>query len=776
MLRHAILTVVALAPCAQGQVTTAAPAHRPESILPKKTLLFLGTDDLDALNARLRSEPLGKILAEQDVKDFLAKPLGQARKLIDEGIAAAKQVPELADVELDFDKICSGHYGRAFFAITDFACGVKEGELDPQALDLGFVIGLEPRPGAVDILGQLRQVVEKFIASKGEGNIAVEKVEAGGVTYQRVKPPKSSAALCFATIGGMPVLALSDHAIEAMAAAAASPADSLAADPDFMRCVGAVGAPATGDLVEFLRAGTLIQKAVGVAVAAMNSAGDTERTKIAGIVEKAVSVSKLGALGPVYSTSRWSDGAAVAIEYHEVDPAAGGLCALAAKKPVDMALLKRVPKDALSFSIGSFDLAPIWDTIVGTLKEAAPEYHQLAMQKIHEFETQVGGADEQGNPNWDIRRDFIGAVGGRMMSISTPGAGSMLGPGADSVFWIETPKPDALEKSLGYLFALPGQLIGNPITFKEQVYGDAKLKVLDAASLGPIAMAAGSMQLTWCIHDGRFWFSTSTKAMKKALDAEKPAPPAEPAANGEPPKPKEDITAKADFAKRFVAPPEGAVVTSLAYDDTATNFENGYQAIMSVFPMMQLALKQAGINDLPFDVALLPPGETISQHLFGTVHVAYDVGRNGHLSVTRGPLGPEAVVAVVGVVAAVGGLVAYQKSQSATAERRTAARTVKRKVEGDAKTRADADLADLGASITLYIIENNKPPATLDDLTKPTPDRAKGYLRGEPLPVDPWGHAYAYTTDGKEDYTLWSFGPNGVDDKGAGDDIVRRNK
>lgn len=768
MLRLSFVLVAALAPFGRGSAQeTAAPPSRPETMLPNGTLLYVGTDDLDALVKRTAASPVGKILAEQEVKDFLAKPLAQMRKAIDEGVAMAKQQPQLAGVDIDLDKILAGPYGRAFLAITHFEFGLKEGALDPNAIDVGLVIGLEPKAGAVDVLKLVRQVVGQLLSSAGPEAPKFESVDAGGVTYERVKNPHGAGALCFATLGGMTVMSLSEKAIAAVAANAKSPAGSLKADPDFARCVAAVGAPAAGDFVAYAQVGRLLDKAGHLALAAMAMEKENEA---APIVAKLLEVSKLTTIGPAYATAQWRNGTAVTLAYSEVDPSVGGLCALAARRPVDLGLIKRVPKDALSFSISSFDLAPIWDTIVGALKEGAPPIHAAAMQKVHEFETMVAGADAQGNPNWDVRRDLLGVIGGHMMSVTTPGSPSALGPGGDTVFWIETSNPQTLEKSLGYLFALPGQLMDNPINFKEQVYGDAKLEVLDAMSLGPLAMVAGSMQLTWCIHDGRFWFATTTKAMKKALDAEKPSQP-DPA-TGAPPPPREDVTAKVDFAKRWVDPPKDAVVTGVSYDDTATNFENGYGKIVGMIPMLQMGLQQQGMKDLPFDVSLLPSGETIAQHLFGTVELTYRLGDKAHMSQVRGPFGPEAVVAAAGVVAAGVAMFAYQKEQKATPSTARVHKEAKKPTEADPAKAARHDLADISASITVYIITNNKPPASLDELTKPAPDYPKGYTQGQPIPKDPWGHDYAYTTDGKENYKLWSFGPNGVDDHGAGDDIV----
>jgi hypothetical protein len=772
MVRRSFLFLVALAAPAGAFAqapaagkTTAGTSARPESILPKGTLLYVGTDDLDALVQRTKSSPMGKILVEQEVKDFLAKPLGELRKALDQGIAMAKQQPGLESIDLDVDKILAGPYGRAFVAMTQFDLSFKEGRPDPTALDVGLVFGLEPRAGAVDVFALLKQVVTQVAASATHGELKFEPVTVEGLTYERMQNPAAAVSLCFATVGGMPIVSLSEKALAAIARTAKDPASSLQADPDFARCVAAVGAPASGDIVVFSQLGRIVELGGKIAVAALAS---SDKKDIAAIVEKGLAASKLASIGPSYATSQRKGDTSINISYSEIDPKAGGLLALASSKPVDLELIKTVPKNAIAFSLGSVEIAPVWDTIVATLKDAAPEQHDQVMGMLKGFEAQLGGADAQGNPNWTLRRDLLGVLGGRMMSMTVPSAGSLLGPGGDTVGWIESSNPEQLEKSLALVLDFADKQLadneGLKIKFKEQAYGDVKLKVLDTSKLGMFAMAAGSMQPTWCIKDGRLWFGMTTKALKKALDGGKPAAGADPAAP-----PPENILAKADFSKRWVEPPAGSVVTSVSYSDTATIFENTYQQLMSVVVPM---LSSTGVlKDVPIDISALPSAEAITQHLFGTVSVSYRVGDHAHLTQSRGPFGPETAFVMGGLVAGVAAMVAYHQEQSAHGEHHAAA-TGKSRAKGDPAKKMDADFADLGASITVYIITNNKPPASLDDLTKPAPpDYPKGYTQGQPLPIDPWGHAYAYSTDGKDDYKIWSIGPNGIDEHGAGDDV-----
>jgi hypothetical protein len=785
---------------------------RPEALLPEQTILYVGTDDLSAMVAHTRASPIGKILAEQEMKDFLEKPAAEVRKLLDQGLAAAKQHPALAQVDVNLDKILAGEYGRAFFAMTHLTLPAPEA-FDPAnpKIDVGLVIGLEPRAGAVDVLALVRQVIGALAASEGGGpdgaaRVKVESLQGDGFAYDRIQAPGGAPPLCFANLGGLSVMTLSETALADLAKRAKSGGPSLLSEASYTRSLAAVGAPSKGDVTVFVQLGRMMQLAHQGISLAMAVEKETEGLAI---VDKVFEVTKLESFGPVYASSTWRDGVAVSVAYSEIDPSAGGLCALAALEPIDRTALRFIPKDALSFSLSSFDLAPLWDTAMDALQQAAPEIHGMVTSQIAEFETQVGGADAQGTPNWNIRRDLIGSLRGRFMSVSTPGAATMFGPGGDFVLSLQTPNAEGLDRSLKNLFTLAGKYTGSPITFKEQVHGDAKLQVLDAMSLGTAAMLAGSLQLTYSIHDGKFWFGTTTKALKKALDRSKVtdaqlaalpqkivqleaerdalAKAADPAQ-----KPKldaltkelaeakslsENITAKADFAARFVEPPKGAVLTSLSYGDTAKNFENGYTAILGVIPMMMMGMPPG--FELPVDLSLLPTGETISQHLFGTVDMSYRVGERGQVTVSRGPFGAETgLVAAAGAAALVGVMATRTDGlrESMGGGGAVVTSESERPKPADPADQARLDLAEINSAITVYMIEYGKTPASLDDLVKPTPEYQDGLLNGaKSVPTDPWGHRYSYKVEGAERYMVWSFGPDGVDNSGAGDDIVQRS-
>ncbi len=86
------------------------------------------------------------------------------------------------------------------------------------------------------------------------------------------------------------------------------------------------------------------------------------------------------------------------------------------------------------------------------------------------------------------------------------------------------------------------------------------------------------------------------------------------------------------------------------------------------------------------------------------------------------------------------------------------------------RTKAQADIAELKTALDRYYLDNGSYPTTDQGLqalvSAPTSGTIPGsYEEGgyvERIPLDPWGHAYFYQSDGNS-YTLKSFGADGVE-------------
>lgn len=92
--------------------------------------------------------------------------------------------------------------------------------------------------------------------------------------------------------------------------------------------------------------------------------------------------------------------------------------------------------------------------------------------------------------------------------------------------------------------------------------------------------------------------------------------------------------------------------------------------------------------------------------------------------------------------------------------------------ESDEVLSTRAGLLTIRSGIAVYRADAGRIPDQLALLTKPTTNFPEAFLNGKPLPQDGWKREFIYKpeADGKK-YALYSAGPDGKDDNGAGDDI-----
>ena len=733
-----------------------AQASRPEALLPPETIFYVGTDDVQAMREQSKSSALSKIMNEEEVQEFLKKPTSMIRSWLELGLQEMKNVPGLADVEIDPDKILAGAYGNAFVALTHVAMPpIVDGAPDGEP-DLGLVIGLEARPGSIDLLQLLQQMVQAMISAEGI-ETTLELIETPAGSYQRMKLP-DGPPIIFAKINGVSYLTISETTMHGMLECSQGQQESMLSSGAYQNCQQVAGSGAGGLPVFYFHVAEMVNTVRGILGVVAEVEGD-EGAEIAAAVNRALDSLELGKVGPVYAVSGWKKGVAVTRSYAEVDPNAGGLCALVSgSKAIDPNILNLVPDRAISFTSFKFELEPLYTAIMNAVHAAAPEIHEQVVGHMNAFSGQISGTTEDGKPNWDIERDLIRALGGDVFWMSTPGQPTMFGPGVDTVGWIETSNPEGLARSLEYIFALPGQMADFPLTFKEQDHGGVKLKVLDVMSLGRAAMMAAAMQPTYAIHDGRLFFSTQTNALKKMLDSFSNPP-------------EKNILSKEDFSRHYAQVNKKADLTALSYSDTAVDFENMYTGLMGVLPMVMMGAPITE-DDLPIELSLMPTSESISQHLFGSLNVSYRLQDGAVLTESYGPFGAELGLVLAGGAGCGAAFFVMQNERS----RVVAPVAVAPTGTVDKASQARSDLKEIKAAITVYVIEFGQPPSSLTDLEGPKPQYPSGMLPWDTLPKDPWGNDYQYEVGADGGFKVWSFGPNLANDSGGGDDIVESRR
>ena len=212
-------------------------------------------------------------------------------------------------------------------------------------------------------------------------------------------------------------------------------------------------------------------------------------------------------------------------------------------------------------------------------------------------------------------------------------------------------------------------------------------------------------------------------------------------------------------------PPEQA--TAFAYLDWRALLTGVYEGARGVVGLMAAM----GGGELPIDATALPEGSVFTRFFEPTV-MWYQPTEHGLRAHVESSFGPETWLGLAGV-----GAGAFLGVRSQTRAMPAGGEDVivedqwgGPEVSSELAATHDA-LRYLTARLKEHELELKRYPSTLAELAQPTPNHPRGFLDGAELPKDGWGRALEYAL-GEDGYTLWSLGPDGVDQGGAGDDIL----
>ncbi len=198
-----------------------------------------------------------------------------------------------------------------------------------------------------------------------------------------------------------------------------------------------------------------------------------------------------------------------------------------------------------------------------------------------------------------------------------------------------------------------------------------------------------------------------------------------------------------------------------------------YTTVKSLAPM----IASMGA-ELPFDPEMLPDADVFTRFFQPGFHWQKRV-EGGVLCYSESSLGPEFPLLLVG---GAGAAAITAQSSGMFGEDESSVEVVPvpqppatptpapapEPVNGAEVTRMS--IGDLEVAIAVYQYDQQKLPAALADLVRATADHPEGFLEGDKVPTDAWSRAFRYELNG-EKYRLWSLGPDGVDQGGAGDDL-----
>ncbi|WP_145070641.1 type II secretion system protein GspG [Engelhardtia mirabilis] len=216
--------------------------------------------------------------------------------------------------------------------------------------------------------------------------------------------------------------------------------------------------------------------------------------------------------------------------------------------------------------------------------------------------------------------------------------------------------------------------------------------------------------------------------------------------------------------------PLPAGTTSFTYVDWAGIVGAAYDAGRAL-----ASLAGGFVDQLPFDPETLPPGSIFTTYLPPMVRTVVPT-EDGELTTTHKAVGPEFWLLLEGGAAAAGLLAQQAVPVPMPSDYEEQAWESSWEVEAVALESGNTDLAvvELRTGLEIYRLEHGGTyPASLADLLVPSDNFPRGALDGNPVPTDGWGREFAYAAaEGGSGYTLWSFGANGVDEGGRGDDVA----
>jgi hypothetical protein len=700
----------------------------PANLLPANTLMYFGTQSVQAGSDAAKSSAMHMILNEAEVKAFLTKPVSAVDSFLQQMLKEA-DVTDVDPKRLSLADMISGSgdgapIGRVFMALTHVSLP-EPGPNSSPVPDIGLVAGLELLES--DDLALIRGLWTRIELPEEVNNYNGHEV------LLKSGPQGTSIGLTF--IGNLAVASMSEKALHAVIDRSAGGSDvgnSLAASVDYQSLLKTSGGMQPGASSYMLRVAPIFQLCRGSLGMGLLMSADADMEESMKIMQAldGLGLDALHWIGGV--GHRNMAGEVISTTVTSVDTSGAGLVpsCLRDAASFDLAELENVPANCMTMSAFSVDWLPkVYDFAMRTFEVLAPDEYAEAQGMIAGI---MGGSD--------LRNDLLGNAHGMVLSYTLPGEGF---PGTPtSVGRVKLRDPAAFTTALQNLVGAVGGMLGQQVEVKEIEHESHAFYELDI-SRTPLAMMM--MQPAFALDGNELVFSIeSSKALKTALNGTVES--ADSLATNE--------TLMA-FSKELA---RNGKVVSLGYSDNAKAFGAFYGQVAGAAQMMAGAA-----GDLPVDLALMPSEQAIVKHLRESFMGGYSTS-DGKMFVNRS-VSQFGVGDFMPILLTVGVMVFVLEDAALGYD-------VEVIEEIDSDEQVQRDLADIRAGMTVYKLSEDRYPSAIADLVMPVPDYPDGFLGRPEAPMDPWGTSYLYRLNERGKPFLWSAGPNGRDEGGDGDDIV----
>lgn len=721
-----------------GSATASENTVTVDRLLPKNTLFVFSVDDSEKYAAAAESLPFAKIMAEADMQTFLEKPKAALKEAISKLNETIKKEEGFENFELSADALTAGKYGRIFFALTHVSLPDFQNGVGP---DVGLIVGVEGREGAPDWSAMVKDLISRSNKQSGQ-SLTFAPVTEGGLTWDALQGlPPDAPPLLFAKVGGMQLFSLSTTAMKSVLARAqgAGDAENVLANNANYSAAREQLAFNGGDSVHFfVNAELAIKTAAEGIKMGLEMGGEAQSLPL---VDTFIDKLGLNALKSIAFADHPENGVSHTRVWVGHEGERKGLLALAPDKPINLDLLSMAGDNTASVSLFQFDVSKLYDLAMDLVKTADEATYTEVQGMLAGFGGQLSG--DPAKPI-DIRNDIFANIGPEFALIQPKSANAMM---PSMLFVADLRNGATVTSVLGKLIQMGGQMSGSGVAVKEVDYKGTKITQIDLGSDLPIAVTP-----CYAEFEGKLLISLAVGDLKRQLKRkEKPGP---------------SITESEDFKRFWDRVPKDDSLRAFSYSDTKYAVESAYGQIAMTLPMLSMA---TGGQELPFDPSQLPTQDIITKHLFGSMSYGTTTDK-GSLAESYGPFGGEVVMGVAVGAAAVGAVLLPARMTMDVAPPVEVMPSEPEPLASTPSDQAMTDMKNLRRAITFYKLDKSSLPENLSQLLEPTPSYPKGCLGADALPKDPWGGDYHFRAEGTG-YTLWSNGPDGVDNGATGDDV-----
>jgi hypothetical protein len=185
-----------------------------------------------------------------------------------------------------------------------------------------------------------------------------------------------------------------------------------------------------------------------------------------------------------------------------------------------------------------------------------------------------------------------------------------------------------------------------------------------------------------------------------------------------------------------------------------------------------LAAGMMGENAPKIDAGALPGSATLARFFKPTTSWSKRLPDGRIYTWAESSFGPETPLQMLCFLSAAGPLM-KERAQQKPPPPASSEPAVDKAVLDKAALETQSALLLVKSGLAIYKIENAKLPAQLEELLAPSDRYPGGYLAPQKsVPKDGWGRALVYKCEaGSTRFQLYSCGPDGKDDLGAGDDV-----